>query len=110
MTTATRASARRVTELARQAHEHLESGSDPGGDDPWTSVSVAVLVAQSVALEGETSQAFERPLVPAYETAKDCLLAVQDEMTTWDWDTLGRADLEAGCLMVLDVAAVVRLL
>lgn len=108
MTAATQASARRVTELVRQAHEHLESGNDPSNDDPWTGVSVAALIAQAVALEGESTQAFKRPPVPGYETAKDCLLAVQQEMTAWDWDTLSRVDLEAGCLMVLDVAALVR--
>ncbi len=110
MITPTQASARRVTELVRQAHEHLESGKDPGSGDPWTGITVATLVAQAVALEGVSSQAFRRPPVPDYESAKDCLLAVQQEMSTWDWDSLGRDDLKAGCLLVLDIAELVSAL
>ena len=60
MITPTQASARRVTELVRQAHEHLESGKDPGSGDPWTGITVATLVAQAVALEGVSSQALLR--------------------------------------------------
>ena len=107
MNTPTQESARRVTELIRQAHEHLESGHDPAASDSWTGITLATLVAQAVALEGPSSQVLRRPAVPQHRSAKECLLAVQQEMTTWDWDGLGREDLKAGCLMVLDVADLV---
>lgn len=104
MITPTHQSAHRVSELIQQAHHHVEASSG----DPWIGLSMATLVAQAVALDRNPSQL--APAVPECRSARQCLVAVQDEMATWDWDALPAEDIRAGCRMVLDVASLVRAL
>ena len=110
ITTTAQHSARRVTQLARRAHDLLEVGAEPASADPWIGISVATLVVQATALESVCAELVVRPDVAQYRTVRECLLAIQDEMDIWDWDGLDRDALRAGCQFVLDVADLVGVL
>lgn len=110
MNTSTRLSARRVTRLVQQAHLRLEDGQEPASEDVWIGISVASLVCQAVALEGPPVVDLTPLRIPDLATARECLLEVQREMNTWDWDEFDATELRGGCQMVLDVAELVQVL
>lgn len=103
----------RISALAELALELVDSGSDPRSGDSWWRLAASTLPAQILVLE----EAFLQDSVvavlddtdPVARTADECLVEIQKELSSWDWDDLDRDLLRAGAGFVLDVAGLLRM-